>query len=127
MIIKNGTLLSPEPRNMLRGISRDYIIHLAGELGIPFQEKNLEPYDVMSADEAFFCCTPFCMVPAVKFNGLDIGKGTIGPIYKRLIGRWSKNVGVDIIGQACSWAKAKSGKGAQGATPYAFSSSGTDD
>ena len=127
MIIKNGRLVSPEPRNMLRGISRDYIIQMAGQLGIPFQEKNLEPYDVMTADEAFFCCTPFCMVPVVKSNGLDIGKGTVGRIYKRLIGQWSKNVGVDIIEQACKWANAKSGKGAPGATPYGFSNGKADD
>jgi hypothetical protein len=67
------------------------------------------------------------MVPAVKFNGLDIGKGTVGPIYKRLIGRWSKKVGVNIIEQACKWATARSGKGTPGATPYGFSNGTADD
>ena len=127
MLIKNGTLVSPEPRNMLRGISRDYIIQLAGQVGIPFQEKNLEPYDVMTADEAFFCCTPFCMVPTVKFNGNDIGNGKVGPVYQRLIKQWSKNVGVDIIGQACKWAKARHDDGTKGATPYSFSNADTGD
>jgi branched-chain amino acid aminotransferase len=127
MLIKNGALFSPEPRNLLRGISRDYIIELAGQLGIPFREKNLEPYDVMTAEEAFFCCTPFCMVPAVKFNGLNIGEGKVGPIYRRLIGQWSKNVGVDIIGQARKWADARADTRTPGATPYSFPSLGDDD
>jgi len=63
----------------------------------------------------------------VKFNGLHIGKGTIGPVYKRLIGQWSKNVGVDIIGQACQWAKARHDDGTKGATPYSFSNADTSD
>jgi branched-chain amino acid aminotransferase len=39
MIIKNGTLLSPEPRNMLRGISRDYIIW-PGNWVFPFRRRT---------------------------------------------------------------------------------------
>jgi branched-chain amino acid aminotransferase len=119
-LVKKGTIYSPEPRNILRGISRDYIIELAGDLGIPFHEKNLDPYDVMMADEAFFTCTPFSIVPAVKYHGGNIGTGKVGPIYTKLIDRWSKNVGVDIIGQIQAYAAANKGGPAGGATPYQF-------
>jgi len=119
-LVKNGAIYSPEPRNILRGISRDYIIELAGDLGIPFHEKNLEPYDLMMADEAFFTCTPFSIVPAVKYHGGNIGTGKIGPIYTKLVDRWSKNVGVDIIGQIQAYAAANQGGPAGGATPYQF-------
>ena len=53
-LVRNGVVYSPEPRNILRGISRDYVAELCGELGIGFKEKNLEPFDLMSAHEAFF-------------------------------------------------------------------------
>ncbi|HTB80527.1 MAG TPA: aminotransferase class IV [Opitutaceae bacterium] len=119
-LVKNGAIYSPEPRNILRGISRDYVIELAGDLGIPFHEKNLEPYDVMMADEAFFTCTPFSIVPAVKYHGGNIGTGKVGPIYTKLISRWSKNVGIDIIGQIQAYAAANKGGRAGGATPYQF-------
>lgn len=120
LMVKDGVLISPEPRNMLRGISRAYVIELAGQLGIPFKETNIEPFDVMTADEAFFTCTPFCIVPAVKFNGQDIGSGKIGPLYQRLIGQWSKNVGVDILDQIRRWAGERKQGEATGATPYQF-------
>jgi branched-chain amino acid aminotransferase len=120
-LVKNGAIYSPEPRNILRGISRDYVIELARDLGIQFHEKNLEPYDVMMADEAFFTCTPFSIVPAVKYHGGNIGTGKVGPIYAKLIERWSKNVGVDIIGQIQAYAAANQGGPAAGATPYQFS------
>jgi branched-chain amino acid aminotransferase len=119
-LVKNGELLSPEPRNMLRGISRDYVIELAKSLGIPFRERNLEPYDVMTADEAFFTCTPFSAVPAIRFHGGPIGTGEIGPIYLRIIESWGENVGVDIIGQIQRYATEHETGPAGGTTPYSF-------
>jgi branched-chain amino acid aminotransferase len=98
-IVKDGVLITPEPRNILRGISRDYTMELARELGIPCQERNLEAYDVMEADEAFYTATPFCMLPSTGFNGTPIGNGKMGPVTKALLDRWGKNVGVDIIAQ----------------------------
>ena len=119
-LVKNGVIYSPEPRNILRGISRDYVNELASVLNIPIREKNLEPYDIMTADEAFFTCTPFSIVPAFRFQGRDIGTGKVGPIYTSLINRWSQNVGVDIIGQIQAYAAANKGAASGGATPYQF-------
>jgi len=119
-LVKDGTLFSPEPRNMLRGISRQYVIDLALELGIPFREKNLEPYDLMTADEAFFTCTPFSMLPATKFLGQKIGNGEIGIIYQLLLSRWGENVGVDIPAQIRQWSEVDSSSVQSSATPYSF-------
>ncbi|MEI6070658.1 MAG: aminotransferase class IV [Verrucomicrobiae bacterium] len=119
-LVKDGTLFSPEPRNILRGISRQHVIELAAQMDIPFREKNLEPYDLMDADEAFFTCTPFCMLPATKFLGQNIGDGIIGPVFNKLISTWGKEVGVDILAQAKSWKGDTSPVENQAATPYAF-------
>jgi len=124
LMVKDGVLLSPEPRNILRGITRDYILELAATLGIPTRETNLEPYDVQNADEAFFACTPFCLVPALRFHGQPIGRGEVGPVYRRLMQRWSEVVGVDIIGQIQGWARTTTHT-AGGATPYSFAAPGT--
>ena len=120
-LVRKGCIYTPEPRNILRGISRDYVIELARELDIPLIEKNLEPYDILTADEAFFSCTPFSIVPATRFHGRDIGDGKVGPVYSRLIELWSRNVGIDIIGQTQAYAAAASkGRTALGSTPYQF-------
>jgi len=120
-LVKNGVILSPEPRNILRGISRDYVIELANDLNIKFCEKNLEPYDIMTADEAFFTCTPFSIVPALCFQGRKIRAVIVGPIYKMLIDRWSQNVGIDIVGQIQQYASNNENRAVGGATPYQFS------
>ena len=56
-IIKDKKIISPEGRNILRGISRDYTKKVTLELGYEYLEKNIEPYDVYCADEAFITGT----------------------------------------------------------------------
>jgi len=98
-IVKNGVLYTSEGRNILRGISREYIFELSKELGIECYEKNIEPYDVADADEAFMTATPFCVLPVMRFGGQDIGNGKMGKITQTLVDKWSTNVGVDIVQQ----------------------------
>jgi branched-chain amino acid aminotransferase len=120
-IVKDRTIISPEPRNILRGVSRAYVMQeLAGELHMPVVEKNIEPYDVYTADEAFMTGTPFCMLPVTSLNGVPIGMGGVGPQFKALIGRWSANQGVDIEGQIKEWNNADAASQSDAPTPYRF-------
>jgi branched-chain amino acid aminotransferase len=121
LIVKDGVIISPEGRNILRGISRGYVMNeLASELGLSVVEKNIEPYDVLTADEAFMTATPFCILPVTSLNGSPIGEG-VGKTTRLLLDTWSKNVGVDIPAQIKSWAVPESAQGAsQAPSPYSF-------
>jgi branched-chain amino acid aminotransferase len=66
-------------------------------------EKNIEPYDVISADEAFMTGTPFCLLPVTSLNGTVIANGRVGPITKKILDKWSKKVGIDIARQIKKW------------------------
>jgi branched-chain amino acid aminotransferase len=117
-IVKSGVIYTPEGRNILRGISRQYIIdELGPELNIKVIEKNIEPYDVYTADEAFMTGTPFCMLPVTSLNGVKIGDGKVGLIFKKVLNKWSSNVKVDIEQQIKSW---KSDRETSSPTPYKF-------
>ncbi len=123
-IVKNNKVITPEGRNCLVGISRNYIFDLCKELDIECVEKNIEPYDVYTADEAFITGTPFCILPAFKFNELPIGDGKFGSITKLLINKWGKNLNVDIIKQIQDWEKECldiNEKNKEAPTPYQFS------
>ncbi|MDE0078244.1 MAG: aminotransferase class IV, partial [Caldilineaceae bacterium] len=96
----DGTLKTPHARGALAGISRETVLELAGVIGIPTQITDFQPYDIYTADEAFFTSTPYCIMPATKFNGLPVGEGTVGPVARRLLQAWSDLVGLDIIAQA---------------------------
>jgi branched-chain amino acid aminotransferase len=98
-LVTDGRVRTPTTRNILAGISRRTVLELCAELGIPAEERDLQPYDVYTADEAFFTSTPYCIMPATRFNGLPVGTGQVGPITRRLLDSWSAQVGVDIAGQ----------------------------
>jgi len=120
-IIKDEVIITPEGRNILRGISRDYVLNtLCPQLELPTIEKNIEPYDVYMADEAFMTGTPFCMLPVTQLNGVTIGNGNTGEIFSRLIKQWSVNIDVDIIKQIKDWNATDSREKSEAPTPYSF-------
>jgi len=118
-IVKNGIIITPEGRNILRGISREYIFELSEQLGLKCIEKNIEPYDVYTADEAFMTGTPFCILPVASLNNSKINNGKMGEITKSLLDRWSENLGVNIIEQIKSYSST-SAEQADAPSPYSF-------
>ena len=119
-IVKNGEIISPEGRNILRGITRSYIFELADELNIPHYERNIEPYDVYDADEAFMTGTPFCILPTTSLNEIEIGNGKMGEVTNLLLNKWSKNVNLDIMGQIIEYGKEVSQLNKSAPSPYQF-------
>lgn len=118
-IVKDGAIITPEGRNILRGISRAYIFELAEELKLKCVEKNIEPYDVYNADEAFMTGTPFCLLPVTSLNRIAIGNEKLGEVTKLLLDTWSKNVGVDIAEQIVKWSDRPT-QSLSSPTPYSF-------
>jgi branched-chain amino acid aminotransferase len=98
--VRKGVIRTPSSINSLAGISRATVLELAQRLGLRTEETTLQPYDLATADEMFFTSTPYCIMPATKFNGLAVGDGNVGPITRRLLAAWSELVGLDIVAQA---------------------------
>ena len=68
-------------------------------------EKDITLYEAYNANEAFWTTTSYCMLPSSAVDGKHVSNGTYpGPVAKRLIDTWSREVGVDIIGQAREFA-----------------------
>ncbi len=118
-IVKNGTLITPEPRNILRGISRDYVMEIEQEFHTPCVERNIEPFDVLEADEAFMTGTPFCILPVTSLDGVPIGVGKKKWRAHWLLYVWGERVGVDIKQQIQRWDEQATGPVA-GISPYQF-------
>jgi branched-chain amino acid aminotransferase len=123
-MVKDGVLITPEGRNVLRGISRAFVLEeLAPRLALRGVERNIDPYDVATADEAFVTGTPFCMLPVTRLNHQPIGTGEVGPITRALLGAWSEAVGLDVAAQIKGWSAAATPSVA-GPTPYSFGNTG---
>jgi branched-chain amino acid aminotransferase len=104
-LVSNGELLTPEPRNILLGVSRATTIELARELGIPVREANLGRYEALRASEIFCTATTYALVHATTFEGQTIGNGGAGPIFTRLLDAWKQFVGIDFVAQARDYAQ----------------------
>ena len=103
-IVRNGKVLTPSAGSVLSGISRSFALQLARSLDIEAEETTLQPFDLYTADEAFFTGTSPCILPVTRADGLDIGTATPGPITSTLLQAWSDKVGVDIAAQAVRFA-----------------------
>jgi branched-chain amino acid aminotransferase len=83
-IVRDGKLYTPDPSSALIGLTRDTIIQLAGEIGIPVVEKRITRDEVYIADEAFFTGTAAEVTPIRELDNRMIGNGLRGPITKKL-------------------------------------------
>jgi branched-chain amino acid aminotransferase len=118
--VKDGVVYTPEPRDILIGISRDYVFEVCEQMGIPCVEKNLESYDAYNADESFMTATPFCLLPVTRFNSLKIGNGKMGEITQKIHDKWSENVGLDIFQQIRDYSDECKVLNKDQPTPYQF-------
>ncbi|MDK2821715.1 MAG: branched-chain amino acid aminotransferase [Clostridia bacterium] len=85
-IVKEGQLITPPPYvGLLEGITRNVVMELAKEAGIPVYEKVFTRHDVYVADECFLTGTAAEAIPVVKLDNRIIGDGRPGPITKDLI------------------------------------------
>lgn len=88
-VVKGGTLLTPSlTQGILPSITRAYVISLARQHQIPFEERQISKLELISADEVFMCASVREIVPVTKINSIVIGNGAAGSVTKQLkIGR----------------------------------------
>ena len=119
-IIKGNNVITPMGRNILKGISRQYILdELCEALNLTPIEKDIEPYDVYEADEAFMTGTPFCMLPVTSLNSLKIGNGEVGKVFHKIINLWGQKTETNIINQIKTW-NTFDNVSIKASTPYSF-------
>ena len=100
MLVDDGRIKLPDRSNVLKGISMETALELAGTLDIPVDEGEYSTYHAYQADEAFTSSTRNCLLPVATINGLRIGKELPGPVTRRLLEAWRDLVGVDFVQQA---------------------------
>jgi branched-chain amino acid aminotransferase len=99
-IVQDGRLATPRERYVLPGVSRQMAIDCARELGVPFEERDIDMFDAANADEMFLTSTSLCILPVRVFEGRAVGDGAApGPVTKRLMDRYAENVGCDFVRQ----------------------------
>ena len=84
-VVRNGVLqTSPLGNSVLPGITRDSVLQIAGELGIPVVEQGIPREMLYIADEVFFTGTAAEVTPIRSVDKISVGNGGMGPITKRI-------------------------------------------
>jgi branched-chain amino acid aminotransferase len=82
-IVRNGVLqTAPLGNSVLPGITRDSILTIARDLGIPVIEQMIPREMLYLADEAFFTGTAAEVTPIRSVDKISVGKGVTGPVTK---------------------------------------------
>ena len=82
-VARDGVLMTPE-RGVLEGITRETVLELCDELGVPTAIRSVAPFDLFVADEIFLTSTAAGLVPVTKVDGALIADGRPGPLFRRL-------------------------------------------
>ena len=83
-LVRDGKVKTTPLTCVLPGITRDTILRLAQDLGIPVEEQRFTRDELYIADEAFFTGTAAEVTPIREVDGRTIGKGARGPVTKKL-------------------------------------------
>lgn len=99
-VVRDGALTTPHTKYVLPGISRQTVIDMAAELGIPAREDDVALYDAYTADEIFLSSTSLCMCGVRNVNGVMIGDGSVpGPVTRKLMDAYAGHVDFDFESQ----------------------------
>ena len=85
-LVRQGAVLTPPlSAGLLPGITREFVMELCGELGVPAREAVMTPADLDDADEAFITGTTREVTPVVSVDGRPIGSGRPGAVTLALL------------------------------------------
>jgi branched-chain amino acid aminotransferase len=84
-IVKNGVLRTPPlSSSVLAGFTRDSVLRIAEDLGVPTREERFTRDTMYLADELFMTGTAAEVTPVREVDNRRIGKGEPGPVTKRI-------------------------------------------
>lgn len=85
-IVKNGLLITPPNSNcLLPGVTRDLVIELAANNGIPHREADIPADDLLQADEIWLTSSTREISPVIQLDNTAVGDGKPGPLWNKMI------------------------------------------
>jgi len=93
--VLDGTLVTyPRSNYILPGITRQLVLDMAAELGIPAEERPLYWDEFWRADELFLSGTTTEVMPIATVDGKQVAGGSRGPLTARLQEAYRSRAGI---------------------------------
>jgi branched-chain amino acid aminotransferase len=84
-LVRNGVLMTPQIEgSILPGITRDCVLTIAEDQGIPIRLGPVPREMLYTADEVFLTGTATEVMPVRSVDRIVVGDGRIGPVTQRL-------------------------------------------
>ncbi|KEA64567.1 D-alanine aminotransferase [Marinobacterium lacunae] len=84
-MVSNGVIYTPRlSSEILGGTTRELVLELAREAGIPLQEADLSYEQLLGADEVWISSSTRAVLPVLEVDGQQIGEGGKGPLWLRM-------------------------------------------
>lgn len=81
-VVQDGVLVTPpKSRQILPGITRDLLVELAGQHGIPYEERAVAREELFAADEVWMTSSTKEILPIVRIDDHVVGAGKPGPLF----------------------------------------------
>lgn len=87
IVTKDGILLRPKLKNILKGATMIKAFELAEGLCLT-QEKDISEEEIFSAQEVILMGTTLDVLPVTEYEGKKISDGKVGPIARELLKRY---------------------------------------
>ncbi len=83
-IVKNGIVKTPiKDGSLLPGITRDLVVELLSESGIPCEEVVIKETELIQADEIWITSSTWEIVPVIELDGKPVGTGRPGEVWQQ--------------------------------------------
>ncbi|MDQ0196950.1 D-amino-acid transaminase [Neobacillus ginsengisoli] len=84
-IVKNGVVITHESNHfILKGITKDVILQVCSDNGLPVEERTFCLAELEQADEVFLSSTTAEVMPIVEIEGNKVNGGAVGSITRKL-------------------------------------------
>lgn len=84
-LVRQGVIYTPKRSSeILGGTTRELVLELAAEDGIPYQEVDLRPDELATADEVWISSSTRGVMPVLSIDGQPVGDGRKGPLWRRM-------------------------------------------
>ncbi len=92
-MVRDGVVVTPPVTDdILEGITRQAIIELATDAGLPVEVRSIDRSELYIADEAFLCGTGVQVSPVVEVDHRKVGSGEVGPVGRDIRARYFEAV-----------------------------------
>ncbi|WP_456404874.1 D-amino acid aminotransferase [Thiolapillus sp.] len=84
-IVKNDLIVTPpKSQHLLPGITRDLVLELAMDAGLPYAEASISVDELENADEIWITSSTKEVMPVTRLNGRPVDNGHPGPMWEKM-------------------------------------------